>query len=54
MEVGAQIKELYDTLARIRDAKQQAAEIARRRTRARAMAAAAKTLTDKLVASKAT
>ena len=28
MEVGGQIKELYDTLAKLRDAKQQAAEIA--------------------------
>jgi len=46
-EVGAWCKELYDNLARIRTAKQQAKDIA---DKTPAMAAAAKTLTDKLLA----
>ena len=47
LEVGGWIKALYDNLAKIRDAKQQAATIAQKTT---SLAAAAKTLTDKLVA----
>jgi len=46
-EVGAQIKQLYDTLAQIRDAKKQAADLA---AKSSTLAGAAKTLTDKLVA----
>ncbi|MGA2260776.1 MAG: glycosyl hydrolase [Acidobacteriota bacterium] len=47
LEVGGWAKQLYDTLAQIRDAKQQAADIAKKSA---ALAAAAKTLTDHLVA----
>jgi photosystem II stability/assembly factor-like uncharacterized protein len=45
-EVGGWVKSLYDNLAKIRDAKKQAADIAQKTP---SMAAAAKTLTDKLV-----
>jgi photosystem II stability/assembly factor-like uncharacterized protein len=47
LEVGGWAKALYDNLAKIRDAKAQAADIA---TKTPAAAAAVKTLTDKLVA----
>jgi photosystem II stability/assembly factor-like uncharacterized protein len=47
LEVGGWTKTLYDNLAKIRDAKQQAADQAKATP---ALAAAAKTLTDKLVA----
>jgi hypothetical protein len=47
MEVGSEIKTLYDTLAKLRDAKQQAAKIAEK---AGAAAAAAKAFTEKIVA----
>ena len=50
MDVGMQIKQLYDTLARLRDAKQQAAQIAQKASGKSAVAAAAKTFTDRLVA----
>jgi hypothetical protein len=46
-EVGGWCKNLYDSLAKIRDAKQQAKDIAEKTP---AVAAAAKTLTDKLLA----
>ena len=46
-EIGAWSKDLYDNLARIRNAKQQAKDIAEKTP---AMAAAAKALTDKLLA----
>jgi len=46
-EVGGQIKALYDTLAKLRDAKQQAAKLAEK---GGAVAAAAKTFTDKIAA----
>jgi hypothetical protein len=45
-EVGGWVKSLYDNLAKIRDAKKQAADIAQKTP---SMAAAAQTLTDKLV-----
>ncbi len=48
--VGAQIKQLYDTLAEIRDVKKQAAEIAQKSDARARMEAAAKALTEKLVA----
>ena len=47
LEVGGWGKQLYDMLAQIRDGKQQAAEIAKKTP---ALAAAAKTLTDRMVA----
>jgi hypothetical protein len=47
MDVGGQIKALYETLAKLRDAKQQTAKIA---GTSGAVAAAAKTFTDKIVA----
>lgn len=47
MDVGNQIKQLYDTLAQIRDAKKQAADLAQKSP---ALATASKTLIDKLVA----
>jgi uncharacterized phage infection (PIP) family protein YhgE len=47
MDVGGQIKALYDTLAKLRDAKQQTAKIA---GTGGAVATAAKTFTDKIVA----
>jgi hypothetical protein len=46
-EVGGQIRKLYETLAQIRDAKKQAADLAQKST---ALAAPAKTLTDRLAA----
>jgi hypothetical protein len=46
-EVGGWVKSLYDNLAKIRDAKQQAKDIAEKTP---SMAASVKTLTDKLVA----
>jgi hypothetical protein len=46
-EVGGQIKRLYETLAQIRDAKKQAADLAQKTS---ALAAASKALTEKLVA----
>ncbi|HTM24806.1 MAG TPA: hypothetical protein VL225_06415 [Vicinamibacterales bacterium] len=50
LEVGNQIKTLYDTLAKLRDAKQQASQIAQKAGAGSAVAGAAKTLTDKIVA----
>jgi hypothetical protein len=50
MEVGAQIKTLYDNLARLRDAKQQAAQSAEKAGASSPVAAAAKTLNDKVTA----
>ena len=47
IEVGGEIKTLYDTLAKLRDAKQQAAKIAEK---GGAAAAAAKAFTEKIVA----
>jgi uncharacterized phage infection (PIP) family protein YhgE len=47
MDVGGEIKTLYDTLAKLRDAKQQTAKIAEK---GGAAAAAAKTFTDQIVA----
>jgi len=48
--VGGWVKQLYDNLARIRDAKQQAADITTKAGASNAqLAAASKTLTDKLV-----
>jgi uncharacterized phage infection (PIP) family protein YhgE len=47
MDVGAQIKTVYDTLAKLRDAKQQTATLAEKSS---AVAAAAKTFTDRIVA----
>jgi photosystem II stability/assembly factor-like uncharacterized protein len=47
LEVGGWAKQLYDKLAQLRDAKKQAADIAQKTP---AVQAAAKTLTDKLVA----
>ena len=49
MEVGNRLKDLYDTLARLRDAKQQAAQIADKAGATTPVAAAAKTLTEQLV-----
>jgi hypothetical protein len=50
MDVGAKIKELYDTLAKLRDAKQQAADISTKSNGNTALAAAAKKLNEQLVA----
>jgi hypothetical protein len=50
LEVGKQVKQLYDTLATIRDVKKQAADSAAKADAKARMEAAAKTLTDKLVA----
>jgi photosystem II stability/assembly factor-like uncharacterized protein len=47
MDVGAQIKTLYDTLAKLRDVKQQTAKIAEK---GGAVAAPAKTFTDQITA----
>lgn len=47
LEVGGWAKQLYDTLAQIRDAKQQAAELANKNT---SLLEAAKTLTDRVTA----
>ncbi len=47
LEVGGWVKSLYDNLAKIRDAKTQAADLAQKTP---AVASAVKTLTDKLVA----
>jgi len=49
-ELGAQIKDLYDTLARLRDVKKQAAESAAKAADGAPARAAAKTMTDRLVA----
>jgi photosystem II stability/assembly factor-like uncharacterized protein len=49
-DVGNQIKMLYDTLARLRDAKQQAAQIAEKAGATSPVGAAAKAFTEKLVA----
>jgi hypothetical protein len=49
-DVGQQIKQLYDTLLQIRDVKKQAAEISQQADARTRMQAAAKALTDKLVA----
>jgi hypothetical protein len=49
-ETGAKIKQLYDTLLTIRDVKKQASEIAQKADARARMEAAAKLLTDKLVA----
>lgn len=50
MEVGAKIKELYDTLAKLRDAKQQAADVSTKSNGNAALTAAAKKLNEQLVA----
>ena len=50
MEVGGQIKTLYDTLAKLRDAKQQATQSAEKAGAASPVAAAAKAFTAKIVA----
>jgi hypothetical protein len=50
LDVGNQIKILYDTLAKLRDAKQQASQIAQKAGAGSAVAGAAKTLTEKIVA----
>jgi hypothetical protein len=50
MEVGNKIKDLYDTLAKLRDAKQQAAQIAEKAGAGSPVAAAAKTLNQQVVA----
>ena len=47
MDVGGQIKSMYDTLAKLRDAKQQTAKLAEK---GGAVATAAKTFTDQIVA----
>jgi hypothetical protein len=47
LDVGGWVKQLYDNLAKIRDAKSQAADIAKKTP---SLAAAAKTFTDKAVA----
>jgi hypothetical protein len=49
-ESGLKIKELYDTLLTIRDVKQQASDIAQKSDARARMEAAAKALTEKLVA----
>jgi len=49
-DVGLQVKQLYDTLAQLRDVKQQAAQIAQKAGTTSRLSAAAKTLTDKVVA----
>jgi hypothetical protein len=49
MEVGTRIKDLYDTLAKLRDVKQQAAQIAEKAGTTSPVAAAAKKLNDQLV-----
>ena len=51
LEVGGWVKQLYDTLAQLRDAKQQAATIANKAgAQNSSVAAAAKTFTDRVVA----
>jgi photosystem II stability/assembly factor-like uncharacterized protein len=50
MDVGGQIKKLYDTLAKLRDAKQQAAQSAEKAGATSPVAAAARTFTAKIVA----
>jgi len=50
LEVGGWLKQLYDNLAKIRDAKQQAADSASKAGAQSGAMAAARTLTDKLVA----
>src|SRR6185436_17115058 len=50
LEVGGWVKQLYDNLAKVRDAKKQAADIASTASGNATVAAAAKTLTEKLVA----
>jgi hypothetical protein len=50
MEVGGRIKQLYDTLAKLRDAKQQASDISTKSNGNAAVAAAAKKLNEQLVA----
>jgi hypothetical protein len=50
MEVGGQIKTMYDMLAKLRDAKEQAGQIAGKSASNADVAAAAKKLGDKLVA----
>ena len=50
MEVGGRIKELYDTLAKLRDAKKQASDISTKSNGNAAIAAAVKKLDDQLVA----
>jgi hypothetical protein len=47
LDVGAQIKAVYDSLAKLRDAKQQTVKLAEK---GGAVAAAAKTFTDQIVA----
>ena len=49
-EIGAQIKELYDTLARMRDAKRQANELAAKTGAGSPVTVAAKTLKDRIEA----
>ena len=49
-EIGAQIKDLYDTLLRMRDAKRQANDLAAKTGAGSPVAAAAKTLKDRLEA----
>jgi hypothetical protein len=48
LEVGGRIKELYDTLARLRDAKQQASQIAEKSGSNAAVVAAAKKLNEQI------
>jgi hypothetical protein len=50
MDVGGQIKTMYEMLAKLRDAKQQAAQIAGKANGGADVSAAAKKLNDKLVA----
>jgi hypothetical protein len=50
LDVGNQIKVLYDTLAKLRDAKQQAAAIAEKAGAGSSVASAAKTFTDRIIA----
>ncbi|HEX9367385.1 MAG TPA: hypothetical protein VF921_12205, partial [Vicinamibacterales bacterium] len=50
MDVGGQLKTLYDTLAKLRDAKQQAAQSAEKAGPTSPVAAAAKALAAKIVA----
>ena len=50
MEIGNKIKDLYDTLAKLRDAKQQASQIAEKAGAGSPVAAAATAFTAKIVA----
>jgi hypothetical protein len=50
MEIGGRLKELYDTLARLRDAKHQAAEISGKAGAGSPVAAAASKLNDQIAA----